>query len=234
MKVKIYLPEILLGVYLTISVFAMGAIFYSSQITEHNKTDERSEQIRPPSPTDERIADYTLAIAILNGFLAAGVFFQVRDARKSNERQLRAYIHVRDVVVSLMNSEFDPNVQIIIKNYGQTPARRVTNTLFVDFISHPFDSSFDLKRGVVGQVTDLAPGQKVFSQTTISRSKFSSMKPSIESKKVRMYVFGRIEYFDVFGHARATEYRYRLPIDSDGVVDEISLVSDRHEGNRTT
>lgn len=49
--------------------------------------------------------------------------------RDTTKRQLRAYVHIEDVkIVQANDDRFSPNIQIIIKNFGGTPAYDVRNT----------------------------------------------------------------------------------------------------------
>jgi hypothetical protein len=154
-------------------------------------------------------------------------------SNKTAERQLRAYVHIHDVRMSEMNSGFDPNIQIVLKNFGQTPAREITNTCNVVAVAtQPMESIF--KPGNIYELADLAPGQQVFSQTTLPSNQWATWKPNIITKTLSVYVFGRIDYVDAFGESRFSEYRLRLPIDTRGIIDESSLVMDNRAGNRTT
>jgi hypothetical protein len=157
----------------------------------------------------------------------------VEGSERTAERQLRAYVQIKDVLMSLMNTEYDPNIDIVIKNFGQTPARQIVNTFNVKFAFQPRDEDFTLDSATKGEVSDLAPGQRVNSQTTIRVKKWNEMKPALTVRKMAFYVFGRIDYIDAFNEPRWTEYRFRLLIDADGISDKkMSLIMEGHAGNR--
>src|SRR6266404_2208086 len=157
----------------------------------------------------------------------------VWNAEATAERQLRAYIQIKEVVMSLLNSEYDPNSQIIIKNFGQTPARQITNTHEVKAAYRPRDTDFNLNTASKGEVSDLAPSQHVFSQFTIPINQWNDLKPALISKKQAFYVFGRIDYIDAFNKARWTEYRFKLLVDATGIHDDdMFLIMEGHAGNR--
>jgi hypothetical protein len=158
----------------------------------------------------------------------------VWNAEATAERQLRAYVHVRDVVMAMMNEGCDPNIMIIIKNFGQTPAREIVNTHEVQVALDPSESSFVLDRAKRGEIVDLAPGQETFSRFSIPFNQWEDMKPGLNAKKQVFYVFGRIDYVDVFNKPRWTEYRYELRVDSRGILDEASLAMDGHAGNKSS
>jgi hypothetical protein len=179
----------------------------------------------------DKIAVIASAVAFLQ-FLAliATVFVMRRTA----QRQLRAYAHIDDVVMSEMNSVNDPNIQIIVKNYGQTPARCITNTFKHCVLQLPQKPDFSLGGGQVEELCDLAPTQKTFSTFRYPHPQWQFFKDPISKKAMIFYVFGRISYRDVFGRRRKTEYRFRLLVDSTGIKDESSLVINGRSGNVTT
>jgi hypothetical protein len=82
---KFRVPEMILGAFLTVAVFAVGAIF-SSTIFTPNQTSEpanHNDQPKEKNPktgdaesSDDRIAKYTLWLAILTGALVAASGFQ--------------------------------------------------------------------------------------------------------------------------------------------------------------
>jgi hypothetical protein len=156
---------------------------------------------------------------------------QLKHAKSTAEHELRAYLHIHDIRMSEMNSGFDPNIQIAIRNFGQTPAREITNTLNVVAATQPMEGTFT--PGNIYELADLAPGQQVFSQTTLPSNQWATWKPNIVAKTLTFYVFGRIDYVDAFGEPRFSEYRLRLPIDTRGIIDESSLIMDNRAGNRT-
>src|SRR5438552_2650784 len=57
--------------------------------------------------------------------IAAFAFFQVRDFRRSNERQLRAYVWLDATEIHNVGVGSKPSVKIEMRNAGQTPAHDV-------------------------------------------------------------------------------------------------------------
>jgi hypothetical protein len=61
------------------------------------------------------------------------------------------------------------------------------------------------------------------------------MKPNLAAKKTVLYVFGVVEYSDVFSkQTRVTEFRYQMLVDDEGITDAMTLDPVGHEGNRTS
>jgi hypothetical protein len=185
-----------------------------------------------------RLSDKIAAVAIVVGALQ---FFAlaatVWATRKSAERQLRAYVHIENVRISQMNSGNNPQIEVFVRNYGQTPARRITNTYYCCAFNEPRERGF--ARMLAGvkpvELPDLAPQAQVISNTNYFYNLWASVKPFLLRRQSAFYVFGRIDYYDVFEQLRTTEFRYKLMIGSvSGIPDDENLVIDSRAGNRTT
>jgi hypothetical protein len=133
---KFRFPELLLGILLTIAVFSVGMIFSSSPPKHGARTTEQ------PEKPDDRIAEYTLWLAILTGGLvlvsAAQGYFLLRadrtarisaeaaQAQTHNFTKLeRPYIFVFNPEgLDLESNREDPFhfVKYQVANYGKTPA----------------------------------------------------------------------------------------------------------------
>jgi hypothetical protein len=150
---------------------------------------------------------------------------------------LRAYICVDDVIIDFMNFSYDLNVKIIIKNFGQTPGRKIKNTFDVRpiFAGKRDDKNLSLASSIPGELADLAPTQPVASQTTYPLAVFNNIRPALLNKTMLLYVFGRIDYIDVFEDTQSTYYRYRLLVDKSGIPKgKTHLIMEGHAGNRTS
>jgi hypothetical protein len=83
-------------------------------------------------------------------------------SRETAKRQLRAYIHIDTVTISLIQTEYDPNIDILVKNFGATPAYCITNkSVCAPFISGWTD--FELKKWSTGEIEVLGPTQQAHS-----------------------------------------------------------------------
>jgi hypothetical protein len=129
--------ELILGVFLTIAVFAMGFVVASSihpqQEEQQQRTTQSTAQIGNKSSADERVADYTLAVAWLTGVLAfstIGLWFVTRRSAKIAERALTE-LEAPFIIVKIK----DPGIhcgptrkitfselKYCFANYGRTPA----------------------------------------------------------------------------------------------------------------
>jgi hypothetical protein len=152
----------------------------------------------------------------------------VQNAEAIAERQLRAYVHVADAKIDHDNDEWQPNIRITIKNYGQTPARRVNHKADTE-LPMIGPGRFDLRDEP--RLSDLGPTQEVTKSIIVSHGFWhKTVRPSVANKAVKYYVFGKITYNDIFSATvRTTEYRFELDIDDAGGCG----LSFCEEGNRS-
>src|SRR6185369_3751759 len=79
---------------------------------------------------DDPLALFTAALAIATMAWALAVRIQVRDARKSSEQQLRAYVSIEpELVLNFEESGKRVGITFSARNHGKTPA----GELCVDF-----------------------------------------------------------------------------------------------------
>lgn len=146
-------------------------------------------------------------------------------ARKLSEdtskKQLRAYVHAAGVTILYADSEWCPNIRIRFKNYGQTPAHKVSNR-FGTALAIIGEPNFNLP-DTIARHTDLGPSQDQTTTMIIARSVWEPLlKPAIKGRAAPFFVFGQIAYFDAFQDRTSdtphiTRYRFQLQIDDEGV-----------------
>ena len=150
------------------------------------------------------------------------------NAEITAQRQLRAYIGISEVRIYHASGEWQPNIQISYKNYGQTPAHAVGNsvTYFFHISGTP---TFDMKAGKGPRPLYLAPTQEKSTSVLIPQAQWELFKDAIARKSVVFFIFGEIHYTDVFGVARWTRFRLQLDPDEDGIKEDGFVFCD--EGN---
>jgi hypothetical protein len=136
--------ELFLGVFLTVAVFAIGFVASSTrepQTAQEQNLAKSLDKTDHKSSADERVADYTLAVAWLTGVLAVstiGLWIvtwrsgirQSRDmeasiveTRRIGEAQTRAYVSISAAQIGFMFNAGAPAVSFVAFNSGQSPAR---------------------------------------------------------------------------------------------------------------
>jgi hypothetical protein len=172
-------------------------------------------------------------IALLTGVLAVGTGYlalytarlwgstkeAVDDARESGERELRAYLHVRDMEVSAvtMGNQRTAQYQVEIQNCGKTPGYRCcAHISWATFPTEPKDFSFfDVYGEQIGvSVFDVGPGQSTRMTERIPMERFRAIAAGTEY----CLMWGWVEYSDVFPDSkrRRTEFAYRIRVEDHG------------------
>jgi hypothetical protein len=159
-----------------------------------------------------------------------------RGFAQHSERELRAYVHVTDVVVHDLTQGGAPRITYVIQNYGATPARDVeAKGLIMGCpdphtvkVRHPKDRGpwkWDSK-------FDLGPSQKSDSRLTSEVTFDATLMAQFRGGHGTILTAGVIRYRDVFGKRHWTLFRaYAVPanINDDGV----GVLSAGRKHNRT-
>lgn len=190
---------------MTVAVFAMGMMFESSfKLRDSNYQRNANEGGFKGSENDTRdkITDWLLVAC--NIFLVGFVFVQIRDSRKSSERQLRAYVYIEKTRIEKGPKEW--KVKFTIKNFGQTPAHRVRikyDILTVDWneagTAVPVPSEPSLALGSMGPVTDFYDLYGSAENATLDE---------VTDGTKAIYLNGVITYDSVFELGLQSPFRY--------------------------
>jgi len=133
----------------------------------------------------------------------------LRIARDTARRQLRAYVfpvyaHIRDVRASR------PNFVIDIKNFGQTPAYGLRMKTALQSGSYPLDRELvpDVQSSIA--TAQLAPQAALFDDIALNHSLSANEISTLAEGSAAIYLFGEIEYFDIYKARRWTTFRMLL------------------------
>jgi hypothetical protein len=193
------------------------------------------------STPERATATFTAVLAVSTIGLWTVTYFTLRHSRQSVERQLRAYVFVSGAAVTnVTEGDGIPEAQVVIKNFGQTPAYKVVNVTGFAMDVYPPPKSIRLtvpKEEFSTPIakSDLGPTQ-VETSTTDAKEKKRPLsqdeKAALAEGKLIIYVYGEIRYVDAFGRPQSTKYRYMMggPV---GVRSGGRLVS-CEEGNEAT
>ncbi len=177
------------------------------------------------------IAVFTIILGLFTISLAASTDKLVRGAERTERRQLRAYVGVHEIETELPNlktlsyeipdyGQFPPNfihkdfITIIIKNYGQTPARSVLTVVnwqpFFPFGSAAPDD-FDYRDQDLLNTISTA-GRSIIDRdnthfTTVNLNKLIGFRDA-SNKKCSLYIYGHIDYTDIYDRRWRREFNY--------------------------
>ena len=147
------------------------------------------------------------------------------------KRQLRAY--VSNVATTLEGFAFgqQPKTAVTVQNDGQTPAHGLTVKLALAIMTEP---ATDFEVNVVGPLSKshLAPGAQITPSHKLGVHLDQLNIEAVRAGTKTLYVFGEIDYLDIFNEAHKTRFRFLLKPENAGYTNPV--VSVCPEGNEAT
>jgi hypothetical protein len=179
------------------------------------------------------IAIFTIILVFATSFLYSATRALVREAEDTAERQLRAYVFVCKSSREGAPSP-SPEFRIVIKNFGQTPARKGTYWVSSRIAEYSSVTEFDRPNDAGSGRFELAPSDV----STVTGINVEPNKLRIEGEslaafrgnKIAFFVFGEINYTDAFSKIRTTKFRLRYIAESE----RYGVLSNAEEGNEST
>jgi hypothetical protein len=169
--------------------------------------------------TDVIISIFTVLLVFVTGGLIWVGFRQIVTSRA----QLRAYVFVHTAKVVILDDEVTvPTAVVVIKNSGQTPARRLINVSGFAVSQHPIKTMpnllvSDREFASVWTKTDLGADNTTATTTPISydpiyatRAAKAEFVKGLSEGKLIAFVYGEIRYRDVFKRRWWTKYRLMM------------------------
>jgi hypothetical protein len=165
---------------------------------------------------EEVTAAGTVALAFLTLILALGTFFLwlatrrlVWGSEKTAEHQLRAYIFPEHV--SVVAITYDPQVTLIFKNCGQTPAYDVaiSSTTIVD-VYPMLEEPQGLSDPPTVFMGHLGPDMRIRSEAVPNSPITSDEISAMQAGTAALCVFGAISYLDASKKRRFGTFCYFL------------------------
>jgi hypothetical protein len=160
----------------------------------------------------DRIAGIASAAAFLQ-FLAliATVFITVRNGR----RQLRAYIlpHGATIIDGMMLDPPQParanipGIVLSFKNSGQTPAYKIASWMKIELEERINEGRMNAPKLEQRFTTNLGPGGEMPKVLWFERALVPAEIADVVSGAKAIYVYGRIEYNDIFKYRRYATFR---------------------------
>jgi hypothetical protein len=158
----------------------------------------------------------TFGILMANFLLVLAVLSQVGEARKSSERQLRAYISVEPGITLRQNQklhtrfEFRPN----IINNGRTPAGNVRVLSRTEFGTGMLPSNFDYTFNPIGlppgSIAAIGPNKDKFQSAVFFRNlTWVELRELAKGTKC-FHLWGRVTYEDIFKIERHTNFSFLI------------------------
>jgi hypothetical protein len=192
-----------------------------------------------------KLAKYTRWLVLVGAvqflaLVAQGIvfFFTLRSMGDTAQRQLRAYLCVPTALMKFQKPDL-PEVQVHLKNSGQTPAYDVRGWI------HMWIEDYPLKVTLPEPPQDFERSSEVMGPGTLRIFVNARDVPIagrslslLGTPKGTIYVYGEVRYKDAFGVERYTKYRFiyggsegvrKSKPDSEGVV--TALLKPDRDGN---
>ena len=159
----------------------------------------------------------TVLLTFVTGALVWAGYLQIRTTRV----QLRAYVFIHSAKVAIQDDDTTAITAIVvIKNSGQTPARKLINVSGFAVSSYPIQTmprlSISEAEFSETRITrmDLGPISTSVSTTPISTEQGRATRAAktefislLSEHKLIAFVYGEIRYEDAFGRRQWTKYR---------------------------
>lgn len=177
-------------------------------------------------------AKWLLAISTIGvGVTGIGVWYVAKtlDAtlsanagfRESAERQLRAYVNIKDVVVLNLIKGEKPKLVVRYENGGQTPAYNLgcVSAFKIDMISDKWPildfEAYVNSRVVMGSTV-------IFTSEKLAEAALPDIG-LLQKGAAQFRAIGRVEYVDAFGKARFTDFKYFIDPENIGDGKRVSM-----------
>jgi hypothetical protein len=158
---------------------------------------------------DDPIATFTALLFISTCLLFWATWQLVRGAKETSIQQLRAYVFagLDDVEKLFFNENGCLGAALIIKNYGQTPAYNLKGCAFIGFYKLPLSEILHPPNYSNGSLGCLAPNQIFRLYPTLTTKLSQPEMDAIKTGKIGIYVWGYLEYIDIFKIHRKTQFK---------------------------
>lgn len=135
---------------------------------------------------------------------------QIKHLIKASEAELRAYVYLENAKHSYSATEGNWQIYYTIKNFGQTPAHRVSVVARARVVSwnsgRPKIPPIPIESDALGS---MAPRGDFYEKTCVLEN--SCLYSEIEDGTKALYLVGRISYYDTLSSTlRNTDFRYYI------------------------
>ena len=169
-----------------------------------NKTQQETKNTKPLSdisPVRDKPMFYTqIAIAVISFFALIVIAYQMTV-------QSRAWVTVKGAELSEIKEGQPIMAKIVFRNSGKTPALDVTIYNNINLFSQPIPDPMpygtyaaNISKAVIGPDSDF--GNIITKKEILSSQDFQA----ILHCKADIYIYGRVDYRDIFNFHRTTEY----------------------------
>lgn len=182
------------------------------------------------------VALSTVVIATFTLALFGATFLLWWAGERHSERELRAYLFLKDITLSNFGSTTERvEATISFRNCGATPAHSVNIRAAIDLVGLPrTDFSYPATGpSHIRSQSSIGPDVEVDAFRRLLRPVNQGEYNAVLSGKVGLFVFGEASYMDAFGKKRYTRFRYVQTGTGDLPLNSLPLLA-AEDGNEAT
>lgn len=178
-------------------------------------------------PSNIQSARYSLSVeawaviftAVFTGVIALYAIFQFGEARRSSQRQLRAYVSAHPTFMYAFDTEHPPRVTMDLVNVGLTPALNLRQRIGIDLLDFPYRPTQSLPALTAAFSAPMALFPRApFFAVGIGRVFTPAELADIRKGSKRVCVYGELVYYDVFRKKeRRTTFCQALTADNETI-----------------
>lgn len=198
-------------------------------IEEKVRAEQESQRAEYDLATQQAMSDWAFGVLVISFITllatVAGVVYvrnTLLETRRLGEAQTRAYLSVADFKSRVVGAENACiSVEVTFKNTGQTPARNVRTNLA--WASDPPPFKEELHRTTIANSEgrgSIAAGMAFFGairtdrfQNDPNQSLTATQIADVVHGTSKFWLYGLLEYDDVFGHQHRTRFRYEMNVE---------------------
>jgi hypothetical protein len=184
-------------VWATIGIFVATAVSVGVGIAQWSalrSTDEATRLIAAAAKQSAEVADLT-----------------VKQMEATAERQLRAYVFVIETKILAFEVGKIIDIELTVKNTGQTPAYDLTTTSIPQINSYPTPIGLpELNWNGEMSNVNMGPNTIIYPRSITKEVLSQEWLDAIKGGNSAYYLVGEIKYFDAFKRDRSTQFRLML------------------------
>jgi hypothetical protein len=181
---------------------------------------------------DEVLATFTIVLAVSTMFLWLATRNLVQGADRTAKQQLRAYALLGECKIDASNPD-DPKALLRFANFGQTPAKRLRVTVNAKTIWGQEIRTLPLtKPNYRSSVTLGGSRAETINSVQLSQCLTGAGIEAIRKGELELYIYGLVEYQDVFRQRQISEFKYMIGGQFGWPVDDRLIACD--DGNEAT
>jgi hypothetical protein len=163
-----------------------------------HKADNHADQAFRDDVTPWKTAGFWEALA--TSLIAIYAMRQYAESRHSSERQLRAYVNIKEGGSAVNQAD------ITVENFGQTPAYNVTHWADAVHVDQGQVPAFVRPAGALWSPGMPAAPTAQFRIRPVVRDLRVKLNPILHGRQSRIFAWGEITYTDAFKEERTTQF----------------------------